>query len=194
MKKIWTLLLSGVFFFAFIALVTIFLKDQNLASAMAALGTLVVALVAALTILNTNEQARRHRKEDLLKEIIEWPEAIISSGFEPGGPKHRPATSYDEHLRLSALELSRRLDLSEAKSQYMSDITFIFFKQEKDLQKSVMEVGRLLAEHINLLEGVFKDEVSMTAEEIGKKREVLTQAARDAIREAVRVLNKTVFT
>lgn len=72
-KKRWLSLFLGLIFsIIFISFVYSVQRDPNLSQALVAFGTLILALVTSLTILNSREQEKRDRKERLLNEIIEW--------------------------------------------------------------------------------------------------------------------------
>jgi hypothetical protein len=78
-RKLWKQYV--VFTLIFILAILFYLSleaNSKTSEAIVAFGTLVLALVTALSIINSNEQEKRDRKERLLNEIIEWGKFIAS--------------------------------------------------------------------------------------------------------------------
>ncbi len=84
-KKIITDHSIKIVFIIFLVVAVYFIKmarsDTSLANALVAFGTLILALVTALSILNSINREKRDRKERLFNEIIGWAENIIKSGY-----------------------------------------------------------------------------------------------------------------
>ena len=65
--------------------------DVNLATAMVAFGTLILAIVTAMAIDSSRAMERRNKKERLLNEIIEWATEIHTVSLKIDLPKIDPS-------------------------------------------------------------------------------------------------------
>ncbi len=159
MEKVWyyirrhwlSLLLGVIFSVIFISFVYSVSRDPNLSQALVALGTLILALVTSLTIINSNEREKRQRKERLLNEIIEWATDVLRCCHQFEIPL---LGSGSGELLLRRIEANRVTKLGEiaCTSQYL-----------------MVVASKMNTELFDTIQSVVK--------EIGKTREVLMERA-----------------
>ncbi len=81
-KKSWNLYLAIIItFILWIALWLALEKNNNASEAMVAIGTLILAIVTTINIVNSNAQDNREHKERLLNEVVQWTENVINSSI-----------------------------------------------------------------------------------------------------------------
>lgn len=137
-----------------IAFLNILSHSPSLANAMVAFGTLILALVTTLSIINSNEQEKRDRKERWLNEIIEWAVNIINWRSENKdafrdiisikSPKEQRMRKY-AHI----IEVKETLVGMRGRNQYTSKITL---KLSPSLHKAVEKLIKGVEEYIEMLD------------------------------------------
>jgi hypothetical protein len=121
---------------------------------MVAFGTLILALVTTLSIINSNEQEKRDRKERWLNEIIEWAINIINWRSENKdvfrdiisikSPKEQRMRKY-AHI----IEVKETLVGMRGRNQYAYKITL---KLSPSLHKAVEKLIKSVEEYIEMLD------------------------------------------
>jgi hypothetical protein len=143
-KKYWKQYIIALVFFAIaVVFLIVLMRNSSLANAMVAFGTLILALITTLSIINSNDQARRDRRERWVNEIIEWAINIVNWRSENRGVFRDITTirSPEEqrlHKYAHIIELKETLAGMRGRSQYAERIT-------SKLSSSLHEaVGRLI--------------------------------------------------
>lgn len=185
-KNRWRLSL----FVAFICIVCVIFfnlmwGDPNLATAMVAFATLLLAFVAAMSIDTIRAQDKLRRKEALLNDIIEWATDVIECEVESPFSALQTGVK-DERVLMALLNLSllSKYRVVGARSEYAEGIALTF---GKSLQSAVKKITDELAATVEFLQ---KHLDSATAEEIRKHRESLVLSALAVIREATQIKTK----
>jgi Ca2+/Na+ antiporter len=145
MRNWRVLLLGALFTVVFILFIVSVWKDPNLAQACVALGTLVLALVTALNIMNSNAQERRRREEEiareqkdrrerLLNEIVEWAEGVLKSGYSENLDDTKLGEINDQKQEYAYIHnifsrISTNYEVMKIKSIYIKNIAAIFGKE-----------------------------------------------------------------
>ena len=187
-KRNWRLLLV-VTAFAVVAIVffNILWGDPNLASAIVAFGTLTLALVTALHIANSNEQEKRHRKEGLLKEIIEWAIGISKIGLDR--PKSVKAADIESWYNLIEQYMNSFSELYR-RSRF---IRGIILPSWKELQAIVEELRKQLIIHIGHLNKLKEDPKNKLKYQIAEDhRDEVNKLAARVIDEACKILTEDI--
>lgn len=195
--------MSGVFFFVFIALVITFQKDPNLASAMVAFGTLVLALVTALHILNSNEQEKRRRRERLLNEIIEWVVDVGKKCEYETDPQEANAKQILEgnegyNLAHDFLFIHRpAFENGFSEVRWKNEFIAVICKEfGNTLQKKLQEFIAELTKHLNMLQSPSAtetpEETIKTAVQVANHNLRLTNLTREVMEEAAKIKTRYV--
>ena len=172
MKKVWffirkrwlSLLLGVIFSVIFISFVYSVWRDPDLSQALAALGTLILALVTSLAIINSNEREKRRRQEErrireeeierdfkrrCLNDIQDWADKginVFASWLVP----------------IDQIEMRRirpHLKPLSALNKWVMDASRIFAGDDKKaLLKKVDEAAENLKQYCEVLEGKFSSE------------------------------------
>jgi hypothetical protein len=128
-----TLLFSIIGLVAGIAFVEMLRRDVNLATAMVAFGTLILALVTAMSIDNSRAIEKRNRKERLLNEIIEWAVDIVKCESEQRfhtmslleleiAKESRKVQYLEADRRATLINLHQKYQSVDARSEYVRTI------------------------------------------------------------------------
>lgn len=196
MKKPWRyikthwrlLLLATSFSVVLVVFFNILWGDPNLAVAIVAFGTLMLALVTAVSIDNSRQQEKRRRKEGLLNEIIEWAMDIAK-------PKYALNLMSLASTTISVEDQATVLQLSQAsythtlivRGNYIAKISLVF---TKDLTIAVEKGKDDLEKHADLIHDWIDGKT--TSEAIGKHDHALGQSANKVIEEAVKIKTKEI--
>ena len=185
-KNRWRLSLFAVFICTVgVVFFNLMWGDQNLAMAMVAFATLLLAFVAAMSIDITRVQDKRRRKEALLNDIIEWAIDVIECRTEsPISVLQTRVTDERLLITLSLFSLLSEYRAVDARSEYVEGIALTF---GKSLQSAVKKATDELAATVDFLQEHIK---SATTEEIRKHRESLELSALAVIREATQIKTK----
>ncbi len=193
-KSHWRLLLV-VTVFAVVAIVffNILWGDPNLASAIVAFGTLTLALVTGLHIVNSNEQEKHRRKERLLNEIIEWAIEVAKCGIERHTPELEVEDVGDDEAFSFVSSQYNKLDILQllrARSEYTKEIAQ---KICPTLREAVNEVTNNLRNQLRILFG-FKIDPNPIGiiREVIKNNEQLYTSAVKVIQEAAKIKTKEI--
>jgi hypothetical protein len=154
-KRYWKqYVIALVFFLVAVVFLIILVKNTNLANAIVAFGTLILALITTFSIINANDQERRDRKERWLNEIIDWAINIINWRSENRGV-FRDITGIksleEQRLRKYAhiVELKETLDGMRGRNQYAEKITS---KLSPNLHEAVEKLIRSVGDYVKMLE------------------------------------------
>lgn len=154
-----------------IVFIALLRKDPNLASALVAFGTLLLAIVTAMVIDNSRQQEKRRKKEGLLNEIIEWADNIARSAI------NRQKTTQAQFWK-TKLEYKFWM----AKNEYITAITTISFK---DLLPCVENINKELGKAINATEEAIK--MKKTTNNLKCSEEKLTEAVKELFKKAAKI-------
>ena len=127
--------------------------DPNLATAMVAFATLLLAFVAAMSIDATRAQDKRRRKEALLNEIIEWAMDAAKCEAPIGATATVAITDAQADRRVVSSHLSELASICSdviLRGQYISQIASNS-KFGKDLQQVIAKLIGDLEARITLL-------------------------------------------
>lgn len=169
-KRNWrTLLFSIIGGVVAVVFVEMLRGDVNLATAMVAFGTLILAIVTAMAIDSSRAMEKRNRKERLLNEIIEWASGCMSCVFEINRPRIGEAKSTEQYINRMQMELEDKLKSFQTKTGYIKGIaTPSLFGQSLS---TVVNISiECLDLTINLIE---KDKTSPKEEEKEQAKEEL---------------------
>ena len=191
-KSRWRLLLV-VASFAVVAIVffNILRGDPSLANAIVAFGTLTLALVTALHIMNSNEQEKRRRKEGLLNEIIEWAIDVASCAFSIPAPMvfediiaGLETASIEELAQRASVttytNLRLKYQIHARKSKYMENIASSF---SGNLGDDVKKLNKQINNVISVLS---------KAENFKRAEDSLRKQADILVEEAVKIKDKDI--
>lgn len=174
----------------FVIFVTSFIetlrRDLNLASALVAFGTLILAAITAWSILSGREKEDRDRKERLLDEIIKWAESITAFSSD---------ADIDLYLKLQAaggiserereIERSHRAELLSIALAINKRATYMKIVADDikvALNKALIEVVENLNSTIEVLrEGIIN---KVTTTKVGLSTQALSESANKLIEEA----------
>jgi hypothetical protein len=138
-----------------VVFIIILVKNTSLANAIVAFGTLILALITTISIINANDQAKRDRKERWINEIVEWAIQVINwrsanKGIFRGitgakSPKGQRLRKY-AHI----IELEETLAGMRGRNQYAEKITLKLSPNLHDavekLIKGVEDYAKILAD------------------------------------------------
>ena len=154
-KKYWRqYAIALVFFCIAVVFLIILMRNTNLANAIVAFGTLILALITTFSIINANDQARRDRRERWINEIIEWAINIINWRSE-NKSVFRDITSIKSpeeqrlHKYAHIIELKETLAGMRGRNQYAEKITL---KLSASLHVAVEKLIKGVEEYILMLE------------------------------------------
>jgi len=128
-KRYWKQYTIALVFFAVaVVFLVILMRNSSLANAMVAFGTLILALITTISIINANDQQKRDRKERWINEIIEWAINIVNWRSENRGIFRDITTIRSpEEQRLQKyariIELKDTLAGMRGRNQYAGKIT-----------------------------------------------------------------------
>ena len=162
------IIIGSIVGIVFIALLR---KDPNLASALVAFGTLLLAIVTAMVIDNSRQQEKRRKKEGLLNEIIEWADSIARSAI------NRQKTTQPQFWK-TKLEYKFWM----AKIEYVTAITTTSFK---DLLPCVENINKEIGKAINATEEAIK--MKKTTNNLKCSEEKLTEAVKELFKKAAKI-------
>ncbi len=135
-------------------------EDVNLATAMVAFGTLILAIVAAMAIDSSRaiEKRRREeelakeerdRKERLLNEIIEWAEDVARLNFKIYNFIEAQIAK-ESWVESSIGEIVSQFQVVEAKGDYINTIVLSSFKGKGELLSAVKAVNKEIRELVDI--------------------------------------------
>lgn len=209
------IVLSLFFLAVFIYLLIIFVSVPNIANGIIAFGTLMLALVTSLHILNSNDQEKRRRKERLLNEIIEWAFDVTACKVEPFSTKFDSISNEWSRSIMEAGDLAERFrdlanrgeyikkiasglgqDLDTAVEQVTTNIkerrlllfgSMIIKPTPLDLDegKKILEIMQASEENAKALNGLSEKAKNTIA--LGKNAGILRQAISKIIKEVSRI-------
>jgi hypothetical protein len=142
---------------AFVSVAVVFLiilvRNTSLANAIVAFGTLILALITTLSIINANDQAKRDRKERWINEIIDWAIAVINwRSAQKGALRNITGTrsSKGQRLRKYAhiIELQEALVGMRGRNQYAERITI---KLSPNLHEAVKRLIKGIDDYAKML-------------------------------------------
>jgi hypothetical protein len=128
-KRYWRQYAIALVFFAIaVVFLVVLMRNSSLANAMVAFGTLILALITTLSIINANDQAKRDRRERWINEIIDWAINIVNWRSENRGVFRDISTikSPEEqrlHRYAHIIELKETLAGMRGRNQYAEKIT-----------------------------------------------------------------------
>jgi hypothetical protein len=143
---------------AFVTVAVVFLiilvRNTSLANAIVAFGTLILALITTLSIINANDQAKRDRKERWINEIIEWAVNVINWRSQNKGIFRDITTirSPEEqrlHKYAHIIELRETLAGMRGRNQYAEKITQ---KLSTSLHEAVEKLMKGIEDYIKMLD------------------------------------------
>jgi len=197
-RKYWKQYAIALIFF-FVALAFIFLLMQNasLANATVAFGTLILALITAISIINANDQSKRDRKERWINEIIEWAIKLINWRSENKGVFRdisRIRSHKEQRLHKSAhiIELREALAGTHGRNQYAQRIAL---KISPSLYGPVDRLVKGVEDYIKLLDDwqhAIDTDISLVddkgyAEKANTAERFIGELADKVIEEAARI-------
>jgi hypothetical protein len=186
--------------------------NSKAAEAIVAFGTLILALVTALSILNSNEQEKRHREEELarenrekkerlLNEIIEWAIAVTNCNMEanPMSVSQTSGTSKEREFHHATLcDFANRLQAMRGRSLKIKSITSLTqFHQHQSLNEKVSELIIILEGYIKsildctdiLYTGGASEQLRNAIDKASEIRVKMEDTAYKVIEEAVKIDN-----
>lgn len=194
-----TVLLSIVFITVFALFIYYAEKEPQLSEALVALGTLILALVTSLSIINSREQGKREKREHLIDETIRWAEDAATTGLKPPSEAMIGARSVHQiynYTRARVQGESFGFQLLIVRSVYFERVAAHL---KGDIAGLVKTLTSELRNHDVLLDVAFylvpSDPSDKTEEEkyeqasnkVADHRLVLNQAASNVIKEATRL-------
>ena len=208
-KRNWrTLLFSIIGGVVAVVFVEMLRGDVNLATAMVAFGTLILAIVTAMAIDSSRAMEKRNRKERLLNEIIEWAENISKCGIQPGIElylDYRIAGAYNyitteieddkgKSEKVIAAEIKHRKQLLSQylgyskKNKYLCKIAPKINKLDNDMR----EVVKNLEDQIELLRKSLLDIENTTTTDISLQMDKLVKSTENLIEQATDLKTKDI--
>jgi hypothetical protein len=154
-KRYWRqYTIALVFFVIAVVFLVVLMRNSSLANAMVAFGTLILALITTLSIINANDQAKRDRRERWINEIIDWAINIVNWRSENRGVFRDISTirSPEEqrlHKYAHIVELRETLAGMRGRNQYAGKITS---KLSPSLHEAVEKLIKGVEDYRKMLE------------------------------------------
>ncbi len=174
-----------------ITFVFILRSEPNLATSLVAFGTLLLAVVTAMMIDNSRQQEKCRRKEELLKELIQWAEDIRKSSSGSIAPNE---IIYDDVSMATAsqmdfLRLRRIYQDINTKGTYVKAIAKIY---RGNLLSATESVIYKLDEAIEILEGCLTSKAKENFEKVENYKKLLDGCAEELIIEAAKIKTRDI--
>jgi len=163
-------------------------RDLNLATALVAFGTLILAFFTFLSIMNSRDRETRDRKELLLDEIIKW-------AIDVDKPKYdlnlisviSSRSSIEDQSSALLISWASHIDTLIVRGDYLAKITLIF---TKNLRIAVEKVRNELKKQASYFSDLIHDKDSPEA--ISEHNYALTQSAKKVIEEAAKIKTRDI--
>jgi len=161
------------------------INDLAFGTGILAIATIILAFFTYWNIRSRKIQEERNRKEQRLKEVIDWASDILICGRDISRKLFREIVEDPALDQAAKIESEAKFNVISWKGVY---IRYISYKLNSDLYYSVVDTQRILRQHVKIIALDFKGKIKNPYAQ-GKHRNTLDNSAKLIIDIAVNLMS-----